>query len=57
MNELISKSNDFKQEYCCTIVRIGEVSPIEGSPADSLLGISLGLYPMEEYAFKRQRYT
>ena len=31
MNELLSKSNDFKQEYCCTIVRIGEVLPIEGS--------------------------
>lgn len=31
MNELLSKSNEFKQEYCCTIVRIGEVLPIEGS--------------------------
>ncbi|MBQ0058062.1 MAG: hypothetical protein KBT20_10445, partial [Bacteroidales bacterium] len=31
MNELLSKSKDFKQEYCCTIVRIGEVSPIKGS--------------------------
>lgn len=31
MNEILAKSNDFKQEYCCTIVRIGEVKPIEGS--------------------------
>lgn len=31
MSELLSKSNDFKLEYCCTIVRIGEVLPIEGS--------------------------
>jgi len=28
---MISKSQDFKQEYCCTIVRIGEVTPIDGS--------------------------
>lgn len=31
MNELLSKSKDFKQEYCCTIVQLGEVLPIEGS--------------------------
>ena len=28
---MISKSQNFKQEYCCTIVRIGVVTPIEGS--------------------------
>lgn len=31
MNDLISKSENFKQEYCCTIVRIGQVQPIESS--------------------------
>lgn len=28
---MITKSKDFKQEYCCTIVRIGAVEPIQGS--------------------------
>lgn len=30
MNNLFTKSNDFKSEYCCSIVKIGEVKPIEG---------------------------
>lgn len=27
----LDKSDGFKQEYCCTVVRIGELTPIEGS--------------------------
>ena len=30
MNKLI-KSSKFQQEYCCTVVRIGELHPIENS--------------------------
>ena len=30
MSQIFSKSNKFKQEYCCTIVRLGEILPIEG---------------------------
>lgn len=29
--QIISKSEKFKQEYCCTVVQIGPVIPIEGS--------------------------
>lgn len=29
-NNLLTKSDNFTSEYCCTIVRIGEVKPIEG---------------------------
>ena len=29
-NSLFTKSDKFTSEYCCTIVRIGEVKPIEG---------------------------
>lgn len=29
-NNLLTKSDKFTSEYCCTIVRIGEVKPIEG---------------------------
>ena len=28
---MLTKSETFKQEYCCTIVRIGKVEPIENS--------------------------
>ena len=28
---MLNQSETFKQEYCCTIVRIGKVSPIENS--------------------------
>jgi len=28
MKEIFSKSKNFKQEYCCTIVKLGEVKPI-----------------------------
>lgn len=28
---LLTKSKNFKSEYCCTVVQIGEVNPIEGS--------------------------
>jgi len=31
MNIMLSKSQNFKQEYCCTIVRIGTVIPIGNS--------------------------
>ena len=27
---MFSKSNDFKSEYCCTVVRIGTINPIAG---------------------------
>ena len=29
-NNLFTKSDSFKSEYCCSIIRIGEVKPIEG---------------------------
>ena len=28
---MLTKSENFKQEYCCTIVRIGKVEPIVNS--------------------------
>ena len=28
---MFTKSENFKQEYCCTIVRIGKVEPIDNS--------------------------
>ena len=28
---MLTKSENFKQEYCCTIVRIGKVEPIDNS--------------------------
>ena len=31
MKDMLTKSETFKQEYCCTIVRIGKVEPIENS--------------------------
>lgn len=31
MNELFSKSETFKQEYCATLVKVGKLVPIEGS--------------------------
>lgn len=37
-NTLFTQSADMKQEYCSTIVRIGEVKPIEGS---DFLGVTL----------------
>jgi hypothetical protein len=27
----LSKSENFKEEYCCSVVRVGELTPIEGS--------------------------
>ena len=27
---MFSKSDSFKSEYCCSIIRVGEVKPIEG---------------------------
>lgn len=30
VNSKLKKSPDYKSEYCCTIVKIGEVNPIEG---------------------------
>lgn len=30
MNMIFSQSPDMKKEYCCTVVRIGEILPIEG---------------------------
>ena len=29
-NNIFTKSNFFKSEYCCSIIKIGEVKPIEG---------------------------
>ena len=29
-NNLFTKSDGFKDEYCCSIIRVGEVKPIEG---------------------------
>lgn len=29
-NNIFSKSNFFKSEYCCSIIRVGEIKPIEG---------------------------
>ena len=37
-NKIFSQSPDMKQEYCASIVRIGEVKPIEGS---DFLGVTL----------------
>ena len=31
MSVLLTKSDSFKGEYCCSVVRIGELTPIEGS--------------------------
>ena len=31
MKELISQSKEMSREYCCTVVQIGEVKPIEGA--------------------------
>lgn len=31
MNNILSSSKDINHEYCCTVVRIGEVRPVEGS--------------------------
>ena len=28
---MLTKSSDFLQEYCATVVRIGTITPIEGS--------------------------
>lgn len=30
INNILTKSDNFTSEYCCTVVRIGEVKPIEG---------------------------
>lgn len=29
-NNIFTKSDDFKSEYCCSIIRVGEIKPIEG---------------------------
>lgn len=29
--EILSKSKNFKQEYCCSIIKVGTLKPIEGS--------------------------
>ena len=29
-NKIFTKSDSYKSEYCCTVVRVGEVKPIEG---------------------------
>lgn len=31
MEKILTKSNNFKEEYCCTCVRIQELTPIDGS--------------------------
>lgn len=31
MKNPFSKSDSFKEEYCCSVVRIGELTPVEGS--------------------------
>lgn len=31
MKSILTKSENFNQEYCATVVRIGEITPIEGS--------------------------
>lgn len=31
MNSIFTKSEKFREEYCCSIVKIGELTPIEGS--------------------------
>ena len=31
MKNLFTKSDSFKEEYCCSVVRIGELTPVEGS--------------------------
>lgn len=31
MNNILTKSDSFKEEYCCSVVRVGELTPIEGS--------------------------
>src|SRR5574344_2496463 len=31
MEKIFEKSENIRMEYCCSIVRIGEVKPIEGS--------------------------
>ena len=28
--QILGKSDNFTSEYCCSIVRIGEIRPIEG---------------------------
>ena len=29
--KILSKSDNFKQEYCCSIIKVGTLKPIEGS--------------------------
>lgn len=31
MENIFTKSENFKQEYCCTIIKVGELKPIEGA--------------------------
>jgi len=31
MSQLLTKSDGFKEEYCCSVVRIGTLTPVEGS--------------------------
>lgn len=31
MENILTKSDSFKEEYCCTVVRIGDLIPVEGS--------------------------
>ncbi len=31
MENILGKSENFTQEYCCTVVRVGELKPIEGA--------------------------
>ena len=43
---MLTKSKDFLQEYCATVVKIGEIIPIEGS---DFLGTTLVNDPAREY--------
>ena len=31
VNKILSSSDSMKSEYCCSVVKIGELKPIEGS--------------------------
>lgn len=31
MNKMFSRSQGMSREYCCTIVRVGDIEPIQGS--------------------------
>ena len=37
-NNFFSKSDKFKEEYCCTILQVGEIHPIKGK---DLIGYTL----------------